>query len=223
MVLKLEQFNIEDIASRNTFRVLRYLILNPNAGFGLSELSELLGISKSNVFRALKALRQHNLVVEQKKLRKKTYRINSEMRLNQYFWNIFMEEKQRNIPSDVKNAIDLLFDSVKDDVSVFIVFGSVAQGLATPKSDIDVLVVGKGIKEKRFDFLPHRFEIHEYEWEDIEKLSDFVVLEALTGGIIYKGNLFNQAAKITSFSRAYLIYRLEKAKEFLTKARKSKG
>jgi DNA-binding MarR family transcriptional regulator len=81
MVLKRERFNLEQIATKNTIRVLRFLTTKPYLAFGLTELSEELRISKSNVLRILKVLRAHNLVIEQKSGKKKLLRINSEMSL----------------------------------------------------------------------------------------------------------------------------------------------
>ncbi len=126
----------------------------------MTELSEELRISKSNVLRILKVLRAHKLVIEQKSGKKKLFRINSEMSLIKILWDLFMSEKRYNLPTSFKNVTDLFYEQVKDDVELFILFGSVAQGLATDESDIDICVVSaKGINARRFDFLPYRFEI----------------------------------------------------------------
>ena len=82
MVLKREQFNLERIATKNTIKVLRFLTSKPYLSFGLTELSELLKISKSNVLRILEVLRGYNLIIEQKSGKKKLFRINSEMSIN---------------------------------------------------------------------------------------------------------------------------------------------
>jgi DNA polymerase sigma len=146
MVLKRERFNLEQIATKNTIKVLRFLTSKPYLAFGLTELSEELRISKSNVLRILKVLRAHNLVIEQKSGKKKLFRINSEMSLIKIIWNLFMSEKGYNLPTSFKNVIDLFYEQVKNDVELFILFGSVAQGLATEESDVDICVVsGKDI------------------------------------------------------------------------------
>lgn len=224
MVLKLEQFNLEKLATKNTIKILRLLILKPYLSFGLSELSKELDISKSNVLRILKVLIEYNLVLEKKEGRKKVYRINYEMNPIKTLWKLFMDEKRENIDVYFKNIIDLLFDYVRNDIELFIVFGSVAQGLATEKSDIDICVVSKKTLDiNRFEFLPQRFEIHEYEWREIENPVDFAVLEALLNGIVFKGNVLKIIAEIRSFSKSYVIYRIEKAKEFLTKSKTLEG
>lgn len=94
MVLKKEQFNLERIATKNTIKVLRFLTSKPYLSFGLTELSELLKISKSNILRILKVLRAHNLIFEQKSGKKKLFRINSEMNIN-------IEEKIKILEEEV--------------------------------------------------------------------------------------------------------------------------
>ena len=219
MVPKREQFNLERIATKNTIKVLRFLTLKPYLSFGLTELSEHLRISKSNVLRILKVLRAHNLIIEQKSGKKKLFRINSEMSIIKILWNLFMSERGYNLPTSFKNVIDLFYEQVKKDVELFILFGSVAQGLTTNESDIDICVVSeKDINARRFDFLPHRFEIHNYSWDDVKNPIDFVILDALLNGVVYKGAVFDIVANLRSFPKSYLIYRIEKAKQFFKKA-----
>ena len=219
MVLKREQFNLERIATKNTIKILRFLTSKPYLSFGLTELSEDLKISKSNILRILKVLRGYNLIVEQKTGKKKLFRINSEMSIIKILWNLFMSERRYNLPTSFKNVIDLFYEQVKNDVELFILFGSVAQGLATEESDIDICVVSeKNINARRFEFLPHRFEIHNYSWEDVKNPKDFVILDALLNGVVYKGDIFEIVANLKSFPKSYLIYRIEKAKEFFKKA-----
>ena len=102
MVLKREQFNLERIATKNTAKILRFLTLKPYLTFGLTELSEDLTISKSNVLRILKVLRALNLVIEQKAGKKKLFRINSEMSTIKILWNLFMSERRYNLPTSFK-------------------------------------------------------------------------------------------------------------------------
>lgn len=224
MVLNLEQFNLEDLAARNTLKILRFMIQKPYLTWGLTELSNELNISKSNVSRILKVLLAHHIINQQKTQRKKVYRINSGLNLVKIFWKLFMEEKRQNVRPDFKNRIDLLYNKIGDEVDLFILFGSVATGLATKKSDIDVVVVSeKPLDVKKYDFLPYRFEIHQYNWQDIQSPVDFVVLESLINGIVYKGDVWEIIAQLDTFPKPYIIYRLEKAKEFLNKAESLEG
>jgi len=224
MVLNLEQLNLEDLAARNTVKILRFLIQKPYLNWGLTELSGELQISKSNVWRILKVLSNYKLVIEHKTQRKKVYRINYTMPLVNVMWKLFMEEKRQNIQPEFKNKVDLLYSQIEDEVDLFILFGSVATGLATRKSDIDLIIISQNpLDIKKYDYLPYRFEIHQYTWEDIKDPADFAVLESLTNGIVFKGNIFTILAELNSFPKSYFIYRLEKAKEYLDKAQTLQG
>lgn len=219
MVLKRERFNLERIATKNTIQVVRFLTTRPFLSVGLTELSEDLQISKSNVLRILTVLRGYNLIIEQKTGKKKLFRINSERVIVKNFWDMFMSERKYNLPTNLKNVIDLFYEQVNREVELFILFGSVAHGLATEESDVDICVVsGKDIAARRFDFLPYLFEIHQYTWDDVKDTIDFVILDSLLHGIVYKGDVFEIVANLKSFPKSYLIYRLEKAKEFMKKA-----
>jgi len=55
-------------------------------------------------------------------------------------------------------------------------------------------------------------------WDDVKNPIDFVILDALLNGIVYRGAVFDIVANLRSFPKSYLIYRLEKAKGFLTNA-----
>ena len=219
MVLKLEQI----FGSKNSINVLRPLTLYPYLSFGLTQLSEKLNISKSNILRVTKSLVEEKIVLEKRSGRKKTYQINSEHKLIKQLWNIFMIEKQSQLPAYFKNGVDLFYEQVKDKVEVFLLFGSVARGLAEEESDIDILIIGDKKLNGPVIELPYRFEVHNYTWKDLEKKTDFVVLESLMEGIWYKGEIFNIVKEIRLFSKTYLIYRLNKIREFLKKSKTLQG
>ncbi|MFH1275795.1 MAG: nucleotidyltransferase domain-containing protein, partial [Candidatus Woesearchaeota archaeon] len=216
---KLEQL----MGSKNSINVLRHLTLYPYLSFGLTKLSEELKISKSNILRVTKPLIKEKIILEKQSARKKVYQINSEHNLTKELWKLFMVEKQSLLPAYFKNGIDLFYEKVKDSVEVFIVFGSVARSLATEDSDIDVLIIGDKKLHGPIIELPYRFEVHNYSWKDLENKTDFVVLESLMEGICYQGDIFKIIKELKLFSKNYLIYRLNKAKEFLKKGNKLDG
>jgi len=196
--------------------------LRSSQSYGLSELSRLTHISKSNILRITRILIDNDLIIKEKEGKKQLMRINSSNKLNKSLFEIFNTEKQHKLPADIKNILDLFYKRTKADI--FIVFGSVAQGLFTKKSDIDILIVGdKKIRGPVLDYLPFRFEVHNHNLEDLNNLTDFVVLEALLNGIIYKGDLLELISNIKSIPKSYLIYRLNKAKSFFEKSKKLKG
>ncbi len=225
MVLKNEQYNLEQLlGSKVSIALLRYLCANPYLSFGLTQLSIELEISKSNLLRVLGILVQNNIIIALEKGKKKAYRLNSGVKITNLLWQLFMEEKIRKLDYRFKNTVELFFNNIDKDIGAFILFGSVAQGLATDKSDIDILVVGdKKLKGVILDYLPARIEVHNYTWQELKHLKDFVVLEAIMNGIVYKGNIFEILAELRYFPKSYLLYRLQKCKGYMDKLDKLKG
>src|SRR3989338_5868013 len=162
MVLKLEQI----VGSKNSISILRHLTLFPYRSFGLTQLSEELKISKSNVLRILVPLTEEKIVLERSGGRKKKYQVNSEHHFITELWKLFMVEKQSHLPAYFKNGIDIFYEKVKERIDVFILFGSVARGLAEEESDIDILVIGDKKLKGPVVELPYRFEVHNYSWQD---------------------------------------------------------
>jgi predicted nucleotidyltransferase len=157
--------------------------------------------------------------MEINKNRKKVIKINPSQTINKELYKIFMIEKQNNLEPSFKNAIDLFFKQIEKSVDVFIVFGSVAHGIQNSESDIDILVVSdKSVAGLTFDFEGKKIEVHQYSWQDFRQIKDFVVLECLLNGILYKGDIFDIVQDIKSVPKSYLIFRLNKSKQLLKKA-----
>jgi predicted nucleotidyltransferase len=226
MVLKKEQFRIENLAAKTTFSVLRLFTERPYAWFSLSDVSKVSNISKSNVLRALRALTTAGVIRIMRGGKRKLFKLDSGNRIAKAFVNLLMQERIINLKSKTKNAVEYLFSEIGDDVEGFVLFGSCAYGLETEKSDIDILVLSKKrINISSAKFLPYRFEIHSKTWSEVERLEDFVVLDAILNGIFYKGGrrLFDIKSRIESFPKSYALFRLKKAKEFEEKMQKAKG
>ncbi|MFH1636684.1 MAG: nucleotidyltransferase domain-containing protein [Chloroflexota bacterium] len=140
-------------------------------------------------------------------------------------WKLFMLERARNLQPRFKNAVELFFQAVASQVEAFIVFGSVARGLASPESDIDVCVIGEGVAERRFDFPPYRFEVHIYTRDSLAALSDLVALDAVLNGVVLAGGdfVFDVLRDLRWFPKSYLLYRLNKVRQFRELAAASRG
>ncbi len=219
MVLRIEQ----TLGCKNNIRILRYFISKPYLVHGLTEISNELNISKSNVLRVMDVLVGQKLILEKNTGRKKVYLINAHHALNRELYEIFMIESQNALDPEFKNILDALFAKLGGQTEIFVVFGSVAHGIQNKSSDIDICVVGnKKISGLRFDF-SHKIEIHNYSLEDFKKISDFVVLECLMNGIWYKGSMFERLSQIDSVSKSYIIYRLNKAKQLIRKSKSCEG
>lgn len=222
----IQSFRIEKIlGSKVVWRLLKVLLSRLALGYSPGELAQELNTSRASLSRALSVLQKEGLVVSRKIGGRKIYHVNSEKRLVYLIWPILMLERFENIIPRLRNTIELLFQQVREKVRVFIIFGSVSRGMYRDGSDIDICVVGKGVREKRFDFLPYRFEVHNYSYEDFKDLSDFVVLDAVMNGIVLKGEEFIYAIlkNLKSFPKEYLLYRLDSAKRFITKSKGLSG
>lgn len=220
-------FRIEDVlGSKTVWRILRLLVDKPYLGYALSDIAKALKTSTASVLRSIRKLEEEELIVVTKIGGRRIYRANTEQEIIRELWRMFMLEKMRNIQPEYKNAIELLFSKAEKRVEAFIVFGSIARGLAGKESDIDICVVnGEELAKKRFEFLPYRFEIHTHDREGFECLEDFVVLDSLLNGIVFKGAdfVFNILKDLRSFPKDYLLYRLAKVKQFIERSRKTKG
>ncbi len=215
-------FRLEDvIGARVPWRVLRILLRQPYLTFTPTVLAEELGTSRASVLRGLKPLVVAGVV----RAGGGRYRVNAEQPLAKVLWRLFVLERARNMQPEFGNAVALLFSAVEQQVSVFIVFGSVARGLATPKSDIDIAVVGDGVVERRFDFLPYRFDVHTYTHDQLVQPADFVALDALLNGIPLAGQDFvlEVLKELRFFPRSYLLYRLNRVRWFRQRAAELEG
>jgi predicted nucleotidyltransferase len=222
MNLKKEQIRIEQIAKKTTISVLRVLAERPYASFSISELSRASGVSKSNVLAALGALIRVGAARQARGGRRKLFRADAGRGMALALAELFMQEKIANLRPEVRNAVEY-FLSKAPRAEAVVLFGSHAYGLGTAKSDIDIMVVGEA--PKGTDLLPYRFEIHRKSWEEIEKLADFVALEAVMNGIVFRGTgrLFGIKAGLQGFPKGYALFRLGKAKEYAEKAKVAGG
>lgn len=219
-------FKIEKIlSSKVIWRLLKILLSRLVLGYSPGELAQELATSRTSLSRALSILQNEGLVISRKIGGRKIYYVNSEKKLVRLVWPILMLERFENIPPRLRNTIELLFQQVREKVRVFVIFGSVARGMYRDGSDIDICLVGRGVREKRFDFLPYRFEVHNYTYEDFKILSDFVVLDAVMNGIVLKGEefIYGILKNLKSFPKEYLLYRLDSAKRFISKSKGISG
>lgn len=213
------RFDLEGIlGSKVAVAVLRQFCRRPYLSFGLTELSLQLGISKSNLLRILNGLEKNKLLLPLERGRKKKYRLDSSREINKLLWQLFMAEERENLDYRFKNTLDLFFQKINRQVTVFIVFGSVAKGLAEGKSDIDVLVVSqRKISSPVLEYFPQRIEVHTYSLSEVEEPKDFVVLDALMNGIVYKGDMLEIIGELRFLPKAYFLYRLQKCREYSSK------
>ncbi len=67
--------------------------------------------------------------------------------------------------------------------------------------------------------------MHNYQRQELKDLTDFVVLDSLLHGIVLKGGdfVYDILENLQSFPKEYLLYRLNKAKQFYRRAEELEG
>jgi predicted nucleotidyltransferase len=227
------KYILDNLGTKNTIRVLRYLYQNLNKQRSISRISEDLNISRANIHRGLKDLDRMNMIRRSRSKNRSLVRIDTSSRIASPFFSLFNEERYRTVDPDVKDLISLLIS--KKDISqlqMAVLFGSHARGTATERSDIDLLIVSKNkdpiesIKKDSRKYLPEkRLEIHHYFEEDLTEPKDLVVIDSILFGIAILGDqeLFHHRTSIESIDRSYLVGRIRSAQENMDRSIKLEG
>lgn len=121
-------YQLNDILGSSTgYRMLKFFAKNPNEEFYRSQLKEKLGMAKATVGKWLKALENERIITSKEKSNAKFYKLNKESSI----------VKQTKILISLEEIIPLFNDFSKEAY----IYGSVARGEDTRKSDIDLLVI----------------------------------------------------------------------------------
>jgi hypothetical protein len=205
---------LDCLASRNTWRVLRLLCGNLHRSFGITELSALIGISRSNVFRAFNRLESAGISRVSGSGRKKTYRLDPSSPFAFPVWELVVSERYMGLKPSVKNALSLLVNDISSISECCIAFGSALDAGWSAASDIDLCLVTDNESDARkrgTNYFPDlKFELHAYSAERFKAIEDFVVLEALLHGLPLHGRklAFDTLADLKKIPTMYLAYRL---------------
>ncbi len=132
--------------SKYSIKILRHLALHLNWEFTLGELANDLGLDKSNIFRTVRKLKNENIILETKKGKFSTFKLNKEnFFVNKLVIDNFILEK--NIESEIFTRIANFLKPFEDIVSI-VVYGSFLSAKFTFNSDIDVLFIIKNSQKK---------------------------------------------------------------------------
>lgn len=148
----------EILGSKAKVKVLRTMF-DKNTAYTREELEEETGLSTGAVHSALKDLTNNDTVLELKgKGKKRFYKIGRKngnpivKTLSNLFDQERFSEREESIPvhhwNRLADVVKNLKDMLADELSQVILFGSLARGEATPRSDVDLLIVVKENKEK---------------------------------------------------------------------------
>lgn len=143
------------MASRSKVRILRVLIRNPGRDFCLDDIVKETGSSFGTIHPSIKDLVSARAVLVRKVGKTKLYRMNEKNPLYPKLRELFKKEK--SMLWDVAKEFVLKLD--KKNIKSIILFGSVARGDITEKSDIDLLFVTDHRSEvkRAVSRLAHRF------------------------------------------------------------------
>ncbi len=135
-------------------RVAGLLVLLPEKEFTGREIAGLLGVSHSNVQRAMRILVDDGFAFRRRLGRADIFRVNRDHFLFQPLAELFV--LRRKLPEQVTNDLRSNYDPAALSI---VVFGSYARGTADRGSDLDVLVVTDKpeLAEKRTPGLVTRF------------------------------------------------------------------
>jgi len=143
---------IENIlGTESKVKILRTL-LEINTAFTLKDLEKETGLSRGIIHREIKRLEKIDIIEKVEKQGKLSfYKINLNNSYAHILAKIFdlekIKERRNKIPVKTWNILESLINSIisnKINIDMIILFGSVARGTSTLKSDIDLLVVIEG-------------------------------------------------------------------------------
>ena len=130
------------------YKIVEILYNNLESTFNINEIARKADISSSTSFELLKLAKKDEVVIRKESTKQHDYRINFSNRLARKTCELVELQKvirffknNRNydiIFRDIKNE---LVQSLKDDLLVLIIFGSIPRGYSTKKSDIDILLI----------------------------------------------------------------------------------
>ena len=122
--------------SRLRARVIGWLFTHTDERFYVRQLTDLLGEDSTNLSRELARLESMGILVSEKDGREKYYRANAD--------SAVFDELQ-SLAVKTTGMLDVLREALashRSQIDVAVVFGSIADGTYTEKSDVDLLVVG---------------------------------------------------------------------------------
>lgn len=120
-------------------RVLRWVFGQPERGYHINELLRLTGLGSASLQRELKKLAEAGLVRSERVGNLRRFQANAESPV--YRELIALTRKTLGVEPTLREALEPLAPKLE---AAFI-YGSVAKGTDTAKSDVDVMLVGKNL------------------------------------------------------------------------------
>jgi predicted nucleotidyltransferase len=125
--------------SRVQLRVLALLIGQPDRSYQLTEIIQLAGSGRGAIQRELWKLTEAGIVTLTLSQKRKTYQANRESPIFSELYNLVV--KTVGLVDPLRKALE----RYRPKILVAFVYGSVAKGTDTAKSDIDLMIIGRDL------------------------------------------------------------------------------
>lgn len=125
--------------SRVQLRVLGIVIGQPDQNFQITEIIQLAGSGRGAVQRELENLSAAGIVTAKSNKRRKTYQANKDAPIFEELHSIILKTV------GLLEPLKLALNPYKLKIDLAFVYGSVAKGADTAKSDIDLIIIGQGL------------------------------------------------------------------------------
>jgi len=179
------------INKNSELKIMQVLVRGWYRKFSMYELAKESGVSVPITYNSVKNLLSKEVISSKDK--KIGIDFNNLFAYN--FKLLYDSERLSQIPKDIQNKVNNILDVMKSEYRYnllgFVIFGSVASGETTEKSDLDILVIVKDKKEidyKKLGLLKieniNIIEKNKNEFENEYLLAHDLILNTLMNGII---------------------------------------
>ncbi len=127
---------IKNLLSETKSKLLTLLLLNPEKKYFLTEIAKLTGISQGTLHREIKPLVNDGVLLSEKKAKQTFYSANTSSPIFEELRSILFKAFA------VKEVIAKILENYKDKTVAAFIYGSVAKGSDTHRSDIDLFYIG---------------------------------------------------------------------------------
>jgi predicted nucleotidyltransferase len=184
------------IGKKSKVNLLRFFMNNDNQGYCLDEIAKSTGLSCGTIYPSLTELLETRIILQRKVGRSILYTVNKNHILFHKIKELIDFEKKslQIVAREFASSIS------KRNIKAIVLFGSVARGEFTEKSDIDVLIVYKNKNVKKeveylIDKLLDTYDVHiipifltEKDIQDRIKIFDNFIINFINEGQLLYGD-----------------------------------
>jgi len=200
-----------EILTKAGTSLLRVLCRYPYKEFYSSELANKAGISITHTIRLIKILKAENIVVTRKSGNHEMFKLNLENILAKKLLELFHLERRLKIKKEFRASLEEFIRNLGKNKFIIsiILFGSLAKGMETKESDIDLMIISNKVSETKkivndlfenlFGFYKYLIEEHIYTKENFDsfyrKGNDMIINLIKDGIILYDNGFYQQYLK----------------------------